>query len=118
MQALFLPTVAIAFAAAPVAGQNFGAGLGARVRQTFYSAAAISAAIMFTLTLLREIAPAGMIRFFNADPGFQLRPSYFAAVRLPLSSTRTSSKGLSPVFSGKCLPAASHCVAPAFIGAS
>jgi putative MATE family efflux protein len=69
VQALFLPTVAIAFAAAPVAGQNFGAGLGTRVRQTFYSAAAMSAAVMFALTLLCEIAPAGMIRFFNADPG-------------------------------------------------
>jgi len=69
VQALFLPTVAIAFAAAPVAGQNYGAGLGARVRQTFYSAAAMSAAIMFALTLLCGIAPAGMIRFFNADPG-------------------------------------------------
>jgi Na+-driven multidrug efflux pump len=34
VQALFLPTVAIAFAAAPVAGQNFGAGLGARVSST------------------------------------------------------------------------------------
>jgi putative MATE family efflux protein len=68
VQALFLPTVAIAFAAAPVAGQNYGGGLGARVRQTFYSAAAMSAAIMFVLTLLCEIAPAGMIRFFNADP--------------------------------------------------
>jgi putative MATE family efflux protein len=67
VQALFLPTVAIAFAAAPVAGQNFGAGLGARVRQTFYSAAAMTAAIMFVLTLLCGIAPAGMIRFFNAD---------------------------------------------------
>jgi putative MATE family efflux protein len=69
VQALFLPTVAIAFAAAPIAGQNFGAGLGTRVRQTFYSAAAMSASVMFALTLLCEIAPAGMIRFFNADPG-------------------------------------------------
>ena len=69
VQALFLPTVAIAFAAAPIAGQNFGAGLGARVRQTFYSAAAMSAAVMVALTLLCQIAPAGMIRFFSADPG-------------------------------------------------
>ena len=46
------------------------------------------------------------------------RPPYFAAVGLPFSSTKTSSKGLSPIFSGKCLPLASHCVAPAFIGAS
>jgi putative MATE family efflux protein len=69
VQALFLPTVAIAFAAAPVAGQNYGAGLGPRVKQTFYSAATMSAAIMFALTLLCAFAPAGMIRFFNADPG-------------------------------------------------
>jgi len=69
VQSLFLPTVAIAFAAAPVAGQNYGAGLGPRVRQTFYSAATTSAVLMLALTLLCEIAPAGMIRFFNADPG-------------------------------------------------
>jgi len=69
VQALFLPTVAIAFAAAPVAGQNYGAGLGPRVKQTFYAGASMCAAIMLSLTLLCQIAPAGMIRFFNADPG-------------------------------------------------
>ncbi len=69
VQSLFLPTVAIAFAAAPVAGQNYGAGLGDRVRQTFYSAVAISAAIMVALTLLCRIAPDAMVRFFNADEG-------------------------------------------------
>ena len=35
MQSLFLPAVAIGFATAPVAGQNFGARLGDRVRETF-----------------------------------------------------------------------------------
>src|SRR5207237_1137777 len=68
MQSLFLPTVAIAFATAPVAGQNYGARQGHRVRQAFYSAAAMSAAIMATLTLLCHVAPASMIRFFNPDP--------------------------------------------------
>ena len=68
MQSLFLPTVAIAFATAPVAGQNYGARQGDRVRQSFYSAAAMSAAIMATLTLLCHVAPASMIRFFNPDP--------------------------------------------------
>jgi putative MATE family efflux protein len=68
MQSLFLPTVAIAFAAAPVAGQNYGAGLGPRVRQTFYSAAMMSAGIMLLLTLLCQLAPAAMVRFFSADP--------------------------------------------------
>jgi len=67
MQALFLPAVAIAFAAAPVAGQNYGARQGERVRQTFYSAAAMSAVIMLALTALCHVAPAGLVRFFNRD---------------------------------------------------
>jgi Na+-driven multidrug efflux pump len=69
VQALFLPTVAIAFATAPVAGQNFGARLGDRVRQSFYAAAGMSAALMAALTLLCRIAPDAMVRFFNPDPG-------------------------------------------------
>ena len=35
MQGIFLPVMAIAFAAAPVAGQNFGARHPDRVRETF-----------------------------------------------------------------------------------
>jgi putative MATE family efflux protein len=69
VQALFLPTVAIAFAAAPVAGQNYGARLGDRVRQAFYSAAGMSAAIMVVLTVLCRLAPEALVRFFNPDPG-------------------------------------------------
>src|SRR5260370_3345191 len=68
MQALFLPAVAIAFAAAPVAGQNYGARQGGRVRQAFYSAAAMSAGIMLALTALCHIAPAGLVQFFNRYP--------------------------------------------------
>ncbi len=67
MQALFLPTVAIAFATAPVAGQNFGARLGGRVRQSFYSGAGMSAAIMLVLTVLCHVSPGAMVRFFSAD---------------------------------------------------
>jgi putative MATE family efflux protein len=67
MQALFLPAMAIAFATAPVAGQNYGARLGDRVRQTFYSAAAMSAVVMLTLTLLCHIAPESLVRVFNGD---------------------------------------------------
>lgn len=35
LQAAFLPVVALGFAVAPVAGQNFGARLASRVRSTF-----------------------------------------------------------------------------------
>jgi putative MATE family efflux protein len=68
VQALFLPVVAIAFATAPVAGQNYGARLGDRVRQSFYTAAAMSSAFMLALTLLCRLAPEPLVRFFNADP--------------------------------------------------
>jgi putative MATE family efflux protein len=68
MQALFLPAVAIGFATAPVTGQNYGARLGSRVREGFYSAAAMAGAIMLTLTLLCHIAPAAMVGFFSRDP--------------------------------------------------
>ena len=68
MQALFLPAVAIAFATAPVVGQNYGAGLGGRVRQAFASAVAMSRAVMLLVTLLCHVAPAAMVRFFNKDP--------------------------------------------------
>jgi putative MATE family efflux protein len=68
MQSLFLPAVAIAFATAPVAGQNFGARQGTRVREAFYSAAGMAAAVMLVLTLLCHIAPDALIRVFNRDP--------------------------------------------------
>ena len=50
-----------------VAGQNFGARLGSRVREAFYVSASITAAIMIVLTLVCHIAPEGMIRIFNKD---------------------------------------------------
>jgi putative MATE family efflux protein len=68
MQALFLPAVAIGFATAPVVGQNFGARLGSRVRQSFYSAAAMSTTVMVLLTAICVVAPDKLVRFFNADP--------------------------------------------------
>ena len=46
MQAVFLPAMAISFAVAPVAGQNFGARNAARVRRTFWDAALMGAVTM------------------------------------------------------------------------
>jgi putative MATE family efflux protein len=68
MQSLFLPAVAIAFATAPVAGQNFGARQGTRVREAFSAAAGMAALVMLVLTLLCHIAPDALIRIFNRDP--------------------------------------------------
>ena len=67
MQAVFLPAMAVSFAVAPVAGQNFGAGLGDRVRRTVRDAAVISSALMLVLTLLCQISPEWMIGLFAPD---------------------------------------------------
>jgi putative MATE family efflux protein len=67
MQSLFLPAMAISFATAPVAGQNYGARQGQRVREAFYAAAGMSAVVMLSLTALCHIAPARMVALFNGD---------------------------------------------------
>ncbi len=68
VQSLFLPVVALGFAVAPVAGQNYGAREGDRVRATFSHAAWIAVGLMALLTLACHLAPAALIRPFSADP--------------------------------------------------
>jgi putative MATE family efflux protein len=68
MQAMFLPVMSVAFAVAPVVGQNFGGRRGDRVRQTFYSALAITTGMMVLLTLLSQFAAGAFIRGFSGDP--------------------------------------------------
>jgi Na+-driven multidrug efflux pump len=68
IQACFLPVVALGFAVAPVAGQNFGARHADRVRATFRSAAAMASAAMFVASVAMHLAPASLVGFFSADP--------------------------------------------------
>jgi Na+-driven multidrug efflux pump len=68
MQAVFLPTMALAFAVAPVAGQNYGARHFGRVRETFRAAAAMSVGLMIAVTVLCQLQPQALIRPFTADP--------------------------------------------------
>jgi putative MATE family efflux protein len=68
VQAAFLPVVALAFSAAPVAGQNFGAGLTSRVRATFKTAVLLAMVPMLLLWAVCQVAPAALIRGFSADP--------------------------------------------------
>lgn len=69
MQAMFLPVMSIAFALAPIAGQNYGARNAARVRETFRSGAMLVTGIMIVITALSHIAPEKMIGAFSQDPG-------------------------------------------------
>ena len=67
-QALFLPVMALAFSVAPVAGQNFGAGHFARVRETVRSAALLSTVLMLALTLLCQWRPQWFVELFSHQP--------------------------------------------------
>jgi len=68
MQAVFLPAMAVAFAVAPLAGQNAGAGLLARVRTTFRHAALLGSVLMLLLTLFCQWRPELLVHFFTSDP--------------------------------------------------
>ena len=68
MQAIFLPVMAIAFAIAPLAGQNMGAGRADRVRESFRVAAISCSALMAILTLVCQWEAEFFIRAFTKDP--------------------------------------------------
>jgi putative MATE family efflux protein len=67
IQACFLPMVALGFAVSPVAGQNFGAGQAARVRETFRSAAMLAGGSMLALAVVVWFGGDLMVRVFTAD---------------------------------------------------
>jgi putative MATE family efflux protein len=68
-QSLFLPAMAVAFATAPIVGQNFAAGKFDRVRETFARAAIIGAVIMAILTLFCQLRAEWVVRAFTVQPG-------------------------------------------------
>jgi Na+-driven multidrug efflux pump len=68
IQAGFMPVVALGFAVAPVAGQNFGARHPQRVRDTFRSAALMAAGVMVVWTIACLVGGAAMVGVFSDDP--------------------------------------------------
>jgi len=68
MQAGFMPVVALGFSVAPVAGQNFGARLPARVKRTFSTAAGMAVGIMVLFAIIISFSADAMVTFFSTDP--------------------------------------------------
>ena len=68
MQAAFLPVVALGFAVAPVAGQNFGARLADRVRRTFTDAALMAGGAMAVAAVSLHVWADPTMRLFTHDP--------------------------------------------------
>ena len=80
LQAVFLPAMAIAFAAAPIASQNIAAGLPERVRETFSSAIVMGSALMALLTLLCQLRPDWLVHSFSSDAAVLAVAAQFLAV--------------------------------------
>ena len=68
VQSAFLPVVALGFAVAPVAGQNFAARKGDRVRAAFKTAAGMAAGAMLVVAVGIFFGASALMRIFTADP--------------------------------------------------
>lgn len=68
MQAGFMPAVALSFALAAVAGQNFGARRLDRVRESFVEGVKLNVGFMLLFTVLCHLAPERMMGWFSGEP--------------------------------------------------
>jgi putative MATE family efflux protein len=68
-QSLFMPAMAVAFAAAPIVGQNFAAGKFGRVREAALRSALIGMLIMALCTVFCQWRAEWAVRAFTTQPG-------------------------------------------------
>jgi putative MATE family efflux protein len=68
LQAGFMPVVALGMSVAPIAGQNFGAGLADRVRHTFRDGALLAVAMMLVLLVISQAFAPQLVGVFTRDP--------------------------------------------------
>jgi Na+-driven multidrug efflux pump len=85
-----VPAMAIAFAAGPIAGQNFGAGNGERVKETFKKVALIGSAVMVAFTLIAQWSPAVLL----GGPGKDSETMAVAVLFLQMVSLNLVAQGL------------------------
>ena len=67
MQSISMPTMAIAFALGPIAGQNYGAGQFGRVRETCYKGIMLTSVVMVVVTLLMQWKSDLLVGFFSEE---------------------------------------------------
>jgi putative MATE family efflux protein len=67
MRFIMLPAMAVAFAAAPIAGQNFGARRPERVRETFNWTVGMSIGIMLALTVFVQFGSRMLMHIFTYE---------------------------------------------------
>ena len=64
---IHMPAISIALAAGAIAGQNFGAGNSARVRETFHRVVLLVTAVMIAFTMAAQWNPESLLRGFTND---------------------------------------------------
>lgn len=67
MQSIFMPTMAISFAIGPMVGQNFGAGMGARVHEIFRKGLLLGSGVMLLVTIFMQVNPYILVEAFTPD---------------------------------------------------
>lgn len=80
LQAVLMPGMAVAFAAAPIAAQNVAAGHADRARQTFLDAVRIGSGLMLLLTLVCRWRPEALVHTFASDAAVVTVAAEFLAV--------------------------------------
>lgn len=80
MQSIFLPAMAVAFAAAPIAGQNYGAKLPERVKETFVKSIVACVGLMIVLAFFVHWKGVLMIAYFTSDPAAVAFGSQFLSI--------------------------------------
>ena len=68
LQAGMMPVMSISFAASALAGQNYGARLGHRVRETFAAALKLGLCCTVPMCILAQLFPDQLIRGFSSEP--------------------------------------------------
>jgi putative MATE family efflux protein len=111
LQATLLPAIAVAAAAGPIAGQNYGAGNSQRVKRTFQMVALIATVPMIGATILMQ-HPSPLLAVFGAGTSVNVA----AAAFLQITSWTCIAQGLiyccSTMFQGL------GNTVPAFVGAT
>jgi len=69
LQAAMLPVLALSFASSALVGQNYGAKLGTRVRETYAATLKLGLISMLGLVVLAQLMPETLIRGFTEDAG-------------------------------------------------
>lgn len=80
LQALFLPAMAISFAASPIAAQNIGANQPDRARETFFHCVKLGSGLMLLLTLIARWQPEWFVHWFSTDAAVIATAAQFLAI--------------------------------------